>query len=135
MRMLLSRPLLSRILLWALLLNMAFGMVAHQALHRHAGSATPRGVLAMEALSNAAAEAVTGARQPTPAEAPDPTADDLCLGCHALSQLAAAAAPPPAPAHLLPLAAPQAAPAPPRDAVLPSPGRWRFASRDPPRRG
>lgn len=132
MRMLLSRPLLSRTLLWALLLNMALGMVAHQALHRHAGSATPRGVMAMEALRSAAAEPTSGARQPTPAEAPDPTADDLCLGCHALSQLAAAAAPPPTPAHLLPLAAPQAPPGPPRDTVLPSPGRWRFASRDPP---
>ncbi|GEM_PF-4429245 len=135
MRILSSRSRSSRFLLWVMFLNMAFGMAAHQAMHLHAGSADTQQVLAMETPRSAAAEPAGDAQPPTPQEAPTPAADHQCLGCHALSQLAAAAAPPPAPTPVLPVAAPQATPAPPHEAVLPSAGRWRFASRDPPARG
>lgn len=130
MRILSSRSGSSRFLLWAMFLNMAFGMAAHHAMHAPGGKRLPHPAPAVVAAP--AVDQASDATWPAPAELPGQAADSLCLGCHALSQLAAAAAPPPAPVPLLPPVAAQAPPAPPAAAALPRPGRWRFASRDPP---
>lgn len=111
------RNLLLKTVLLAMFLNMAFGMARHEAGHWQA-----------------AIEAQQLPGEHSPAHPGDGDGDDAhapCAACHAHAQLAMALGGTAAP-RVQPCAAAGLAPAAPAQAELPSPGRWRFASRDPP---
>lgn len=117
------RSLPLKFLLLAMWLNMACGMAWHEALHWRAAAAE---------LQAAAQTGTAPPAQQDTGEEEGEAAHALCAACHAHAQLAAGAPGPGGPA--LPPAAARAAlpPAEPPQVVLPGPGRWRFASRDPP---
>ena len=113
------RRALTRLLLLAVFFSTVIGMPLHEAVHlQDAGAA----VAALPVLqANGDADAAEHGQE----------ADGTCAWCLAYAQLGTAMSSPPA-AHALPgragLPGPQALPP-----FVPSPGRWPFASRDPPR--
>ncbi|MCR5867153.1 MULTISPECIES: hypothetical protein [Aquincola] len=109
------RNLLLKTVLLAMFLNMAFGMARHEATHWQSAIA-----------------GLHGAGDEAPAQEEDAEgAHALCAACHAQAQLADGGPGPAAP-RLHPPGATTPALRPPPQPLLPSPGRWRFASRDPP---
>lgn len=109
------RNLLLKTVLLAMFLNMAFGMAWHEATHWQAAAAGQHG------------PGEDGPAQDDDADA----AHALCAACHAHAQLAAGGPSPGMPQRHPPTVSGPVPPTPPQ-AELPSPGRWRFASRDPP---
>ena len=113
------RRALTRLLLLAVFFNTVIGMPLHEAVHLQEAGAAVAAFPAAQANGDAdAAEHVQ-------------EADGACAWCLAYAHLGTALSSPPA-AHALPVHAslpgPQALPP-----FVPSPGRWPFASRDPPR--
>jgi len=113
------RRALTRLLLLAVFFSTVIGMPLHEAVHLQEAGAAVAALQVPQADGDAdAAEH----RQ---------EAEGMCAWCLAYAQLGTALSSPPA-AHALPVRAglpgPQALPP-----FVPSPGRWPFASRDPPR--
>jgi hypothetical protein len=113
------RRALTRLLLLAVFFNTVIGMPLHEAVHLQETGAAVAALPAAQA--NGDADAAEHGQE----------VDGACAWCLAYAHLGTALSSPPA-AHALPVHAslpgPQALPP-----FVPSPGRWPFASRDPPR--
>lgn len=114
-------PRLARLLLLAVFFNAAIGMPLHEASHLDPDQGAARLAQEAAALDDHADTADDDAHE---------AAHGVCVWCLAHAPLAAFAIE----RHAVPQAAPGAAlpRAPPGTVLAPLPGRWPFASRDPP---